>query len=185
MSYNNILKLAQKFSIKIAEEANNSKLEIQEYFNKFKSELRSVLNEMDGDLLTLRIKGADKNLLKSFKDLHQILRDKFKSLNDSQPLESIDMVLVYLFSKAVKTLLINLHAEIQKFLKSKEIDFTPHSGFSQVRVNSINNLLRLAYTTKNTLSQKSKLVETIPLKFEKEIYAPSTDAANVTKVEKK
>lgn len=185
MSYYNVLKLAQKFSVKLADAANQPNIQIQEHFEKFKHELRSILNEMDGDSMTLRIKGADRSILKELGTLQQNLREKFKMLDDSRPAASMENILLYLFSKNVKTSLLNLHIAIQKFLKEHEIDFAPHAAFSQARVESITNLLKLAHITRNALQQQSTVVAPTPLKSEKEVYNPSAGAQDGTKVEKK
>lgn len=180
MSYYNILKLAQKFSIKLAHNEENQ-------FENFKSELRSILNEMGGDLLTLKIKGADISILKELSALQQNVLSKFKNLDNDQPVESMENVLLYLFSKNVKPSLINLNSVIQKFLQENEVDFTPHSSFSQAKVESINNLFKLARITQNILSQNTKSNNFSPeqLKSEKEEYSPSAGAVDVTKVGKK
>jgi hypothetical protein len=184
MSYNNILKLAQKFSVKIA---NEEKQSAKEYFEIFKSELRAVLNEMEGDLLTLRVKSADRSILKELSSLHQNILSKFKNLDNDQPRESMENVLLYLFSKNVKPGLIILNTTIQKFLQENEIDFAPHSSFSQAKIESINKLFKLARVTENILSQntKSNDFNTEQLKSEKEEYSPSAGAVDVTKVGKK
>lgn len=180
MSYNNILKLAQKFSIKLAHNEENQ-------FENFKSELGSILNEMGGDLLTLKIKGADRSLLKELSSLQQNVLSKLKNLDNDQPVESMENVLLYLFSKNVKPSLINLNTNIQKFLQENEIDFSPHASFSQAKIESINNLLELARATENILPQntKSNDFNTEQLKSEKEEYSPSAGAVDVTKVGKK
>lgn len=182
MSYYNVLKLAQKFSVKLADAANKPNDQMQEHFEKFKRELRSILNEMDGDLMTLRIKGADRNILKDMGMLQQYLREKYKMLDDSRPIESMENILLYLFSKSVKLLLVNLHTAIQKFLKENEVDFEPQAALSQARVESITNLLRLAHMTRIILSQQSSTASE-PLKSEKEVYNPLVGAQNSTKVD--
>ena len=137
MSYKKVLELADKFA---ETKDGNHKV----FAEHFRGQFRALLNEMEGDYMTLRIKGFDRAFLKEYGRLYQNLLDLLKRFNHAEPLDSMRLIVSYVNTKATKTLINHLEHAIRNFLLNNRVAFTPGHGFSRARVNSLSLLLKLA-----------------------------------------
>ena len=184
MSHKKILELAKKF----ASTYNSDELKKEKiitFFERFKQHFRILLNEMEGDYMTIKVKGIDKNILKNFHNLYQNLLEFLKKFDDKLPIENI---ITYIFAKPNRLLINTLNDNIQNFLKENEINFLPNNRFSQAKVNSLTNLLKLIISAHRFLNDNQQItVDTHheKLQNEKEDYTPIGGSIDTTKIEKR
>jgi len=166
MKYEEILTLANKF----AEKQENTML-VDEFLRKF----RAILNEMEGDYMTLRIKGFPKIDLVELGGIYHNLLEIFKRYDKNFSKETIDRFEYYIQNNRV--FINKLENKIQKFLKNNKVKFDPNKSFSQARVHSLKLVIELFNDAKNFLSSKRNE----SLLNEKEEYMPFAGPDNVTK----
>lgn len=186
MSHKKVINLAIKFAQKtIAFDRTQEKIIQQEkfytFFEQFKKHFRTILNEMDGDYMTLRVKGINRTILKEFSHLYHELLELFKKFDDQHPKESTQHIVNYVFSKSNRNTINFLDTSIQQFLKRNEIDFIPTSGLSQARVDSLKDLITLVTSTHNSLNTISPIINQDKLINEKEEYqTPTSGRSDIT-----
>lgn len=188
MSHRKILKLAVKFAQKIIITSDyNLQAEDKKIVEDFKQQFRALLNEMEGDYVSLKIKGINKNILKKFSHLYYNLLDLFKIINDQYPKESMRRLVNYVLAKDTKSFINELNYEIQGFLKEDEVDFDVGTGFSQVQINSLKKLVNLILLYHKILTQPFPTVNlhSEKLKNETTDYVPFAGPIDTTKIEKK
>lgn len=162
MSYQKVLSLANKFAEDIQNES-------------FTRRFRSLLNEMEGDYMTLRIKGLDRPALHELGKLYHNLFEIFKFNHDNSALPAIFTRFVSQQMKSIH----KLNTTIQDFLQANQVDFLPGAGLKQSEVHSIKAIFDLAKITLPTeigLPPKQ-------LQNEKETYKPFANPNDSTKVE--
>lgn len=137
MSFNRILELAQKFAE--MEEPYNQKHKLELFYDDFYKKFRTVLNEMEGDIFTIKEKGIDKNILREFAILWKSLIDIFKRIDENQPYESATRLIYFVESKNNKHDISKLNQSIQHFLKKNELNLSSPL-MQNSRVDSIREL---------------------------------------------
>lgn len=190
MSYKKVLELADKFAQKTILHAHDpQKLiqqgKVQEFFEQFKRHLRAIINEMDGDIMSLRIMGYPRPTLKELGTVYQGLLEKSNRLNDQQPLESVQEAVSFIFAKSTKTLMNALEESIQHFLKGNQVDFASGGELTHVRVESLKKAIALATHAQGVLNSLAATTTKNVDSTSKEVYNPAYNQQGGTKVDKK
>lgn len=156
MTFHKLYKLAEKLSVKTAE---FSKYELsqqeKERLLDFKSQLNTqfgnILNELEGDLLTLRIKKFPKEDWRELVKLHRQLLDFKKSLLDDKPYAAAQKIIDVVNNRNIKAKLTTFNHIINHFLENNQVDLEsgPNSGLKQVSVNSLTKLQEFAQKLRN------------------------------------
>lgn len=168
MSHQKVLELAKKFAEKsLNEQYQQQRDRLEEFAYDFTDKLRAILNEMTGDLATLREKGYDKTYWKQLANLYQRLIDMRKEFDYHRPYVSAEKIYNFIFSKDMFLIIQTLHSSIQKYLKENEVDFRPSGGLKQARVDSLRKLITLmhdanSYMKKNPMLPDAREMPTVP-----------------------
>jgi hypothetical protein len=138
MSHLKIQQLANKFFQKLEKTADfNSQREQDEKFQQdFQKQFRSLLNEMEGDLVSLKHKDLDRSVWKQFALLWKNLLEIYKNNN-------MQALVDYVNELSAKSVIENLQAAVQQHLQDTAIDFGGKL-LSQLRVESLRNLINLS-----------------------------------------
>ena len=85
MSFNKILELADKFAA--VDEPANQQQKIELFYQGFHTrKFRTIgLNEMEGDIFTLKEKRIDRNVLQEFAILWKSLLEIYKNIDEDSP----------------------------------------------------------------------------------------------------
>jgi hypothetical protein len=172
MTTNKIFELGEKFAKKLEQNNDNARFSQQrEHINKFShkllGELKSILNEMDGDLLVLREKKIDPNVLTSFKNIKSAILTLFKDIDPMHPYEGTERLIRWAEHRTNKSMLDNLHFIISHYLDTNKEDFVANKYLQPVKSESIKkfqNLLKMAkqYISENPLLPDPRLQSTVP-----------------------
>lgn len=130
MSYQKVLSLANKFA-----QDDHNDLFVRKY--------KALLSEMEGDYMTLRIKGLDRPILHEFGKLYHNLFEIFKSAPDT----SVIMSILSRFLSQHTSMIHKLDETIQDFLKQNQVDFIPGASLKQAEIHSLKKLFGLTKTT--------------------------------------
>lgn len=142
MSYKKVQQLASKF-IKIAkEEQDYSFQESSDSFAyDFIKKIRTALNEIEGDLVTLKYREFDKTKWKELGNFWRACIAIYKAMNRDNFEDSFKEFSDLLLEK--KDWLTKIIPAIQQHLKNTEIDFIPHPNLSQARANGLKELIKV------------------------------------------
>jgi len=168
MSHRKVLELAKKFAEKSLNEQHQQQREkLEEFSYNFTDKMRAILNEMAGDLLTLKEKGYDRTQWKQLGNLYQRLIDARKDFDHNKPYVSSERIINFIFSKEIFNIIQALHSSIQKHLKENEVDFGASKTLGQARVDSLQKLIKLMHSAKDYIKMNPLLpdireMQTIP-----------------------
>jgi hypothetical protein len=145
MSYKKVQQLADKFT------KTANPIEYYSYpektdpaVNNFMKNIRTALNELEGDLMTLRYRDASKDFTRAqFKELGNFWRDcveLYKSLDEYNLAPGIQKFIDFLKDK--KDWLAKTILALQQHMKNTEVDFVPGPGLSQARADGLKEIIR-------------------------------------------
>lgn len=140
------MQLAHKFAEKSLNEQYQQQRKMLETFAyDFAGKMRAILNEMQGDLSTLKYKDYSRDQRRKLGLFYYSLLEKTKDLDPNTPYESANKIIQYVLDKNNLSMISDLNKDIQQYLKENEIDLGPAKSFKQVRVNSLANLVKLMH----------------------------------------
>lgn len=171
MSYKKVQQLANKF-IKTAvaaefEDYTVTPAKTDHFVSGFLRSIRIALNELEGDLMTLKYRDSSKyfnrNQWKELGNFWGACINIYKGFNENKPEEGVKEFADLLLEK--KDWLTKIMPAIQQHLKSTEVDFVPSPGLVQARADGLKELIRVVnegvqYVKKNTSSPQSKTWKT-------------------------
>lgn len=175
MSYNNVIKLAAQFTKKLGESERDQQFQAQrerleEFYHKIYGQLRALVNEMEGDLNTLRHKNLDKDSYKLFSKIMYDIINLVKKIDPKKPYPGVQAFVNYATSEETEGTIEDLNFLIQLHLKRNEIDFGPSKIFKQVEINSLNKIPWIAHEAKKYMDKNPLLQEyySVPPEVSKE-----------------
>jgi len=145
MTFKKVYELSEKFLSKTAEFDRNEKIKAEEErLSTFKEQIednfRSLLQEMEGDLLTLREKNYPREEWKEFVKIFQNLVKLRKEVFEHHPYEAARLIINTITDRAFNARLNTLEMSIQHFLKENQIQFDSIDELSQSAVHSLQKL---------------------------------------------
>lgn len=149
MTFNKLYKFSQQLEPKTTE-FNRHELFQQErerlsqFLEQIKVRFTRILNEMEGDLLTLKIKEFPEDDWKEFAKLYKHLIQINKSLIDYKPYQAAQKIIDLVSSRDMKAKINTLDHIIQHFLHNNTVDFGGNSN-SQLKQASVHSLEKLQY----------------------------------------
>jgi hypothetical protein len=151
-----IKKLADTSTLDRNEQFRLQREKLEQFYHDLHMKFRVMLNEMEGDLRTLKEKDFPKNLLKSFFQVWYDLIDISKQLDVKDPYVAADKLVQYVKQRPHRSIIDNLDFLIQHHMQKNEIDTQTGSMLQQVQVKSLKLLKELAsrleqYMTENPL----------------------------------
>jgi hypothetical protein len=162
MSHEKIIKLASQFMNKLGDSERDKQFQAQRemltsFYEEFYGRFRRILNEMEGDLFTLKQKNLDKHSLKLFGTIMHRLINLIKVVDPKKPYPGIQAIVNYLRSEETEGVIEDLDFLIQLHLKRNEVE-----GWSekyQAKVQSLNKLSWLAQYAKEHMDKNPMLQE--------------------------
>jgi hypothetical protein len=136
MELSNILKLADQFYFKTSLGQEDMGIDLSK-------ELTSIVNEMEGDLLALRMKDYPEPQWKELVQLFYQLVRLNKEVSGHNMTESVLRIINFILHPDTQERLHRMQSDIDHFLQENQIDFGKHKLLSQVSVNSLTKLLNL------------------------------------------
>lgn len=143
MSYKKVQQLADRF-IKTAAAAEDYTVvpaKTDHFTGSFLRNVRVALNELEGDLMTLKYRDFNRKQWKELGDFWRHCVEIYKAFNESKPEEGIQEFVNFLLEK--KEWLTQIMPAVQKHLKSTEVDFVPHPNLSQARADGLKELIKV------------------------------------------
>jgi phosphoglycolate phosphatase-like HAD superfamily hydrolase len=166
MSHKRVLELAHKFAeTSLNDKHQAQRVRLETFTDNFTRKLRASLNEMEGDLFTLKEKGFDRKLWKEIGQFWRDLIEIYKHYDEKKPYESAKKLIEYLKSKG--SWLVMVIPTVRKFLKENEVDFGASTVLQQARVEGFKKVIMLAqdtgiYMQKNPLLPDPRNAPTVP-----------------------
>lgn len=166
MTFKRVYALAEKLTAKTAEFNRNELFNLErEKLNDFRNEMDTqftrILNEMEGDLLSLRIKGFQKDHWKEFSKIYQHLIQLKKGLADYKPYHGAQQIISVIKDRHFKAYISTLNVIIQHFLQNNTVDLGPTSdSIKQTSVNSLNKLMPFADQLQTYMINNPLMAET-------------------------
>ena len=114
--------------------------DLDKFFWAFTQKLHSIVNEIEGDILTLKLQGFNKHMLQLIMKIHEAIGTILRELNEDNALILADKLIKYVSNNAV---LDNLSFLIDKHLEGKKVDFIPHQMLGVAQVNGLKKLKEL------------------------------------------
>lgn len=178
MTHKKVIELANKFANQHNKEWQDQRERLESFYYDTSKFFRTLINEMDGDLLTLKQKNIHPDVIKMFSDITHKLISLYLDIDPEHPYKGIDNLINWTESKETKVLLENLEFLIKEYLFRGKIDFeqTPHMKHPQVQ--SIKRLLAVIPKLRNFMNDHPMLpdprnVSTVPppIKINKELIS--------------
>lgn len=160
MSYKRVQQLADRFIKTAAETEYYSDPEKTDHFGSdFLRKVRVALNELEGDLMTLKYRDFNRNQWKELGNFWRSCIDIYKAFNENKPEEGVKEFADLLLEK--KNWLTKIMPAIHQHLKNTEVDFIPGPGLSQARADGLKELIKVVnegaqYVKKNTSPAQSQ-----------------------------
>lgn len=200
MTFNKVNQLAEKLQLKTAQYNRNELYQAERnrldfFFSQLSSQFTAILNEMEGDLLTLKHKGFAKGEFKddfrNFLKLFYQLIKLGKSLNEYKPYEAAQKIVDITNSRAGKAYINDLNLTTQDFLANHEVDWGQplNDKVRQATLDSLNKLLAFGQQLHNYMADHPLIsdIATTPTVDARVIADPEfkeVGPEEVTKVEK-
>lgn len=156
MSIQKVLKMAEKF-VTMAEggttvqppAGHNAAFQAQrdrftQFHEHFARQLRIVINEMGGDLFTLKNRDFDPKMFKLFGNIYQDLISISKELKEDKPYIAAQKLVHYVTDRPTKALIDNMDFLTKQHTKSTNVDFKPSPMLSHPQIRSLDALKKLA-----------------------------------------
>lgn len=141
MSYTKVQQLANKFAkTAVAVEYYSAPQKTDHFVNSFLRNIRIALNELEGDLMTLKYKNFNRKQWKELGDFWKNCIEIYKGFNENKPEEGVQEFVDFLLEK--KDWLNQINSAVQRHLKTTEIDFVPHPNLSQARADGIKEVIK-------------------------------------------
>lgn len=142
MSHKKIQQLADKFAdTTLLEHYQSQKNKSNPFSGNFLKNLRIALNELEGDLVTLKHRDFNRSQWKELGIFWRSCIEIYKSFNENNPFEGIQELVELLKEK--KDWLAKMIPAIRQHLKNTEIDFIPSPGLTQARADGLKELIRV------------------------------------------
>lgn len=142
MSYKKVQQLANKFTkTAAAAEYYTAPAKTDHFVGNFLRNVRFALNELEGDLMTLKYRDFNRKQWKELGDFWRNCIEIYKAFNESKPEEGIREFADLLLEK--KEWLTQIIPAIHKQLKETEVDFIPHPNLSQARADGLKELIKV------------------------------------------
>jgi hypothetical protein len=152
MSYYQIIKLANKFALKKIFADNES-----QFFNQMEIQFDRILLEMEGDIMSLHHKQIDKSILNEFIKLRNHLLSIKHHLDPNSQYESAEIIIRFIENRKTKIIIDNLLFMIPRLLEKSEVKMSPHPSFSQVKINSLDKLVKFVAILKQAVEDREDL----------------------------
>jgi len=167
MSFHKLFELSQKLRVKTAEfnqekELNDQLLKLSVVRDEVNKDFTRILNQMEGDLLTLKIKGFSKLELKEFVKIFYELVSLRKRIASFAVYDGIQQIVDLINSKEFQAQISTLNLSIQHFLEENQIYLdAPNKLLQQASVKSLSQLSSFAdkwqtYVINNPLADYGK-----------------------------
>src|SRR5574339_527552 len=143
MSYKKVQELARKVTESaLDKQYQEQRIMLEKFNDNFQRKFRANLNEMEGDLFTLKERGFDRNSWKELGLFWRHLIELYKQYNENKPYESVQKLIDFLTNQ--KTFLVRIIPAIRTHLKNTEVDFKPSKMLQQARADGLKNIILLA-----------------------------------------
>jgi hypothetical protein len=115
---------------------------LEEFFFDFYQGLRRSLNEIEGDILSLKEAKMDPSVLKVLGQVFHQLNDITRQANPENPYLTVKKLLEWLNSKTNKSIIDNLQFIITNFLRNRKLDIKTNKRVSDLTINGLNNTIK-------------------------------------------
>lgn len=185
MSIQKILEMAETF-VALADEDNKTphneeyqeqRNRLSQFYDHFQKQLRIIVNEMDGDLFTLRHRGFDPKMFKLFSTVYQNVLDLFKSIQEDKPYRAAEKVISYVTNRPTRIVLENLNFLAKHHVQATNVDFAPNKTLQHPQIRSIDALNKLALELKEYMAQNPLIVPPGQARSEVPTEPPPRDKA--------
>ncbi len=141
MSYKKVQQLANKFiKTAVAVEYYAVPEKTDHSVNNFLRNIRIALNELEGDLMTLKYREFNRTQWKELGLFWRNCVEIYKAFNENKPEEGVQEFADLLLEK--KDWLTKMMLSIQRHLKATEVDFVPGPGLTQARADGLKELIK-------------------------------------------
>jgi hypothetical protein len=190
MSHKKVQQLAIKFAEgSLNEQYQAQRAKLEQFSETFLRKLRAALNELEGDLSTLKHREFDKTQWKELGLFWRTCIELYKKIDEKNPYAGVQSFIDLIKSKS--DWLVKIIPSIRKHLKATEVDFGPSKVLRQARADGLKELILLIensgqYMRKNPLLPDPRNAPTVPPPKMGPIADPEfkeVGPAEVTKVE--
>lgn len=156
MSIQKVLEMAEKF-VTLAEEQGGTTIKtphdgeyqaqrnrLSDFYDQFSRQLRIIINEMGGDLFTLKTREFDHKMFKMFGNVYQNLIDISKEVKENKPYIAAEKLVHYVLERPNSIVLENLEFLAKHHTESTNVDFAPNKALRHPEIRSIDALKKLA-----------------------------------------
>lgn len=168
MSIQKVLEMAEKF-VTIAEEGTvmhspgdeaykSQRGRLSQFYDHFTTQLRRIINEMSGDLFTLKNREFDAKTFKMFAKAYNDLISISKEIKEDKPYIAAEKLVHHVLNGHNSNLLNNLDFLAKQHIKDTNIDFKPSQFLKHPDIHSIDNLKALATHLKSFMLKNPLIV---------------------------
>lgn len=179
MSHKKIVELSKKFAeLNINEKFNAQREKMSIFSDEFYASFRRILNEMEGDIMSLKYKGFEISTLKQFNGIFHNLLNISKEITSDNPYHAAKKLNEFLSDKMVLNNLKKIISLIKETLQSDNFG----ENLPGLKIDSINKIAKLNEFVKNYMANNPLLnvsLETsFPILQEEERKAGRDDVTN-------
>lgn len=155
MSHKKVQQLANKLATgSLNEQYQEQRVKLEKFSETFLRQLRAALNELEGDLFTLKHREFDRTQWKELGLFWRTCIELYKQIDESKPYEGVQKFVDLIKSKS--DWLVKIIPAIRKHLKATEVDIAPSKTLRQARADGLKTLILLIensgqYVRKNPL----------------------------------
>lgn len=146
MTFKRVFELSEKFLVKTAEFHQEEKFKaererLSKFYDQIEREFTQILNEMEGDLLTLKVKEYPRPELKEFIKVFQYLIQLKKHALNYRPYEAAQQIINFINNRGFKAQIAALNMSAQHFVQNTQVDFDQSLGrLHQASIKSLEKL---------------------------------------------
>lgn len=168
MSIQNILKMAERF-VTLADEGTNQgktpnvvyqeqRDRLSKFHDHLKRQLRIIINEMEGDLWTLKQRKFDPKLFKTMSNVREELIAIFKGIQEDKPYRTAEKLVFYATNRSTKMVLDNLDFLAKHHLQVTNEDFVTSDRVQHPQIHSFDALNKLVPQLKEFMDKYPLIV---------------------------
>lgn len=140
MTNKKVQELADKFANKHNEAWQAQRETLESFYYDTSKFFRTIINEMDGDLLTLKQMNIDLGVQKMLGKVFHDFVELYKEINPAHPYIGIQNIIDWAGSKQNKILFENLNFLFNEYLRKDKVEFEQSPSLKHPKVNSIKKL---------------------------------------------
>jgi hypothetical protein len=182
MKYQKVFEMAEKFATLSGgtvfktpadKEYQAQRDRFQKFSDHFKRNLKVIINEMSGELHTLKERNFNSKMMQLFARVYNILIEIFKMIDETKPYIAAEKLVHYITERPNSAVIDNLDFLAKHHLKKTNVDFRAGPTLSQPEIRSLDMIKKLSIQLREHMAKYPVLApmqsSEVPIGLEKNL----------------